>query len=218
MKQAANHVELLSQFQTNRQQLLDDEWLAALLAPHCRIKRMKWAGSRLRLIQFPVEFARLLVLAAGQQVTSYLEIGTSTGGSFMTADAYLRTAVQNYQVSVGYDRASKLRDFDEYKAVVKSIEFRHQSSKHISLGEERYGLALIDARHLEHWVWHDYQKVKNHARLIAFHDIALEGATVAPAWERIKKDHSRWWEFIDESAPVSARCGIGIVDARSLNG
>lgn len=212
---ARNHVELLKQFESDSSLLVDEVRLTALLLPHCKLNRMRWRGSRLRLLQFPLEFARFLILMAVERVRSYLEIGTSTGGTFMAADAYLRSAVPGFHGSVGYDRTAKLRDFEPYKIAVGSIDFRHQGSKEMTLGNEYYGAAFIDARHIERWVLHDYEKVKKHARIIGFHDIALQGSTVQPAWAHIKQQHHRWWEFIDQSAPVEARCGIGVVDTRS---
>lgn len=212
---ATNHVELLWQFRKNQESLADESWLTAVLAPHCKITRMHWRGSRLRIIQFPNEFARWLIHMAKRKVTSYLEIGTSTGGAWMAADAYLRTTVPFYLGSVGYDQTAKLRDFDFYKSEVGTIEFRNQNSRHMDLGSEQYGASFIDARHLERWVWHDYKKVAENSMLIGFHDIVLEGSTVAPAWARIKARHHEWREIIDESAPVSARCGIGVVDTEA---
>ena len=208
-----NHIQLYKTFRDNAPLLGDFRLVAEILRAHCLIKRMHWRGTRLRIVQFPEEFAKFLVLLRSLDVRSYLEVGTSTGGSFMAADAYLR-AVGNgsYRGSVGYDRTSKLRDFDAYKEAVGTIEFRHSDSKTMNLGDEQFDAGFIDARHLKDWVWHDYKKVKGNCKIVAFHDIVLVGSTVHEAWSEIKlQDGVRWWEFIDISAPASARCGIGVV-------
>lgn len=208
-----NHLELHDHFAANADKLSDVEWLAETLKPHCRIRRMGWRGSRLRIIQFPREFAAFLIHLAGAQVCSYLEIGTSTGGSFFTVDAYLRCAVTGYERTVGYDRTSKLRGYEEYRARFPTCEFRHQSSKQMNLGAEQFDAAFIDARHIEKWVIQDFNKVRNNARIVAFHDIVLTGSTVGNAWATIRKEGESF-DIIDETIPVEARCGIGVIQLR----
>ena len=135
----------------------------------------------------------------------------------MAADAYLRAASNgSYRGSVGYDRTSKLRDFEAYKAEVGTIEFRNVHSSEMTLGDEHFDAAFIDAMHLKDWVWNDYRKVKSNCKLVGFHDIVLVGSTVHEAWSEIKlQDGVSWWEFVDHSAPVAARCGIGVVTSES---
>jgi hypothetical protein len=192
--------------------LSNHAWLTEYLRPHCRLRRMSWRGSRLRLIQHPAEFASLLILMAERGVKSYLEIGTSTGGSFYTADSYLRVAVPGYQRSVGYDVRAKLRDWDQYRTKFPTAVFRHQGSGSMDLGKEQFDAAFIDARHLEHWVLNDFEKVRRNTRLVAFHDIELQGSTVDRAWRAIKRGHPVHWEFVDQATPPEARCGIGVVE------
>lgn len=205
-----NNLELYDLFAANRERLMDRQWLEDALRPHCLIKRMGWRGSRLRIIQFPSEFAQWLILLAQNKVRSYVEIGTSTGGSFFTVDSYLRSAVDGYERSVGYDRTSKLRDWEAYHARFPTCTFRHENSDKIQLGDERFDAAFIDAFHKEAWVMADYEKVRHHCRIVGFHDIVLVGASVDRAWERIKRGRVHH-EFIDQFAPVEARCGIGCV-------
>jgi hypothetical protein len=205
-----NNVELAEHFAANKEKLRNVDWLTETLRPHCKIKRMGWRGSRLRIIQFPSEFAQWLILLASQNVRSYVEVGTSTGGSFFTVDSYLRAAVPDYRRSIGYDRTSKLRDFDIYHEKFPTCEFRHHSSAQMDLKDEQFDAAFIDARHVERWVLHDFDKVRRNAKIVGFHDIELMGSTVGPAWKKIK-GAGRSFEFIDFSAPPEARCGIGAV-------
>lgn len=204
------HLELYDHFSANRDKLLDEQWLADTLKPLVRIKRLQWRGS-LRIIQIPSEFARFLIYLAERNVRSYLEIGTSTGGSFFAVDAYLRCAVSGYQRSVGYDRTNKIHNLARYRELFPTVEFRHQSSKAMNLGSEQFDCAFIDARHIEAWVLQDFEKVRHNARIVGFHDITR--GTVPLAWAKIKR-HGQSEEIIDESIPVEASCGIGVVELR----
>jgi predicted O-methyltransferase YrrM len=201
--------EVYDHLVAHRPRLLDAGWLTEFLRPHCRLKVLGCRGSRLRIVQCPSEFARFLAFMGEQQISSYLEIGTSTGGSWFLVDSYLRAVNPNYQRSVGYDRTSKLRDWEGYRQRFQAVEFRRQHSKEIDLKEESFDLAFVDAKHEERWVRHDFEKVKAHCRLVAFHDIVLPGATVDKAWQQIRDEGMRYWEFIDESLPRT--CGIGVV-------
>lgn len=207
-----SHVELLATFKSaDPLQLRDVSWLTAILRPHCKLNRMGWRGSRLRIIQHPWEFASWLLCLAEHQCKSYVEIGTSTGGSFMATDAYLRAAVPGYARSVGYDRTSKLRGFDAYlEAVAGAIEFRHASSRHMDISQERFDAGFVDARHVEAWVLQDFEKIKGSCGIVGFHDIVLVGGTVGAAWDRIKTSRKHL-EFVATDIPESARCGIGAV-------
>jgi hypothetical protein len=192
--------------------LLDHGRLAAMLQPECKITRMRWRGSRLRLIQFPSEFSSLLLAMHHAKVRSYLEVGVSSGGSLFTADAYLRRLDPGFGRSLGVDRINKIRHLDEYRAIHPQLEFLQCNSKRLRLGDQRFDAAFIDARHVEKWVLQDFEKVRRNCRMVAFHDIVLQGSTVGLAWERIKDEHpGRWEEFVDQQAPPEARCGIGLV-------
>lgn len=207
---ARNNVELAEQFDSaSKLDLMDVRWLESTLRPHCKLKFLGWRGSRLRLIQHPTEFARWLILLAEREVRSYLEVGTSTGGSFFTTDSYLRAAVQGFGGSVGYDRTAKLRDLDIYSSSFPETVFRHQNSADMNLTNERYDAAFVDARHEERWVLQDFEKVRNSCNMVGFHDILRPG--VDRAWSKIRAEHSEHWEFTVTDIPEVARCGIGAV-------
>lgn len=210
-----SHVELLATFKAaSLDQIRDVTWLAEVLRPHCKLNRMGWRGSRLRIIQHPWEFASWMALLGDRKCKSYIEIGTSTGGSFMATDAYLRAAVPGYTRSVGYDRTSKLRDFDAYReAVGGAIEFRHASSRSMDVTGEAFAAGFIDARHVEQWVLQDWEKIKGSCGIVGFHDIVLVGGTVGLAWDKIKMGREHW-EFVTTDTPETARCGIGAVLTR----
>lgn len=211
MRQALN-VLMYDRFVENRGRLADPQWLAEFLRPHCKLRRLGWRGTRLRIVQDPVEFAQFLILMASRGVRSYLEIGTSSGGSFYTADSYLRAAVPGYDRSVGYDRIDKVRDWEKYKLKFPSVEFRNVNSGRMNLRAEKFDAAFIDARHVERWVLQDFEKVRRNCPLVGFHDIVLTGSTVGDAWLKIKQ-RRRAWEFVNMATPAEGRCGIGVVEA-----
>jgi hypothetical protein len=165
-------------------------------------------GSWLRIVQLPSEFAQFLIFMEARKVSSYLEIGVSTGGSWLMVDSYLRAVNPSFRGSVGYDRTSKLRDYDAYHARFPTCEFRHCHSRDIVL-DRSYDMVFIDACHTEAWVRHDFDKVRAHARFVAFHDIVLKGCTVNRFWLQVR-DYYPSWEFIDTTLPET--CGIGVLD------
>jgi len=199
--------EVYDYFVANREQLLSENFLYEFLKPHCLFKRLRMRGSHLRIVQLPREFAQFLVFMGERAITSYLEVGTSTGGSFLITDSYLRAISPGYRKSIGYDRRSKLRDFRLYQERFPTCVFRHCHSKNMSLAED-VDMSFIDATHKRHWVWHDFRKVKDHSRFVAFHDIVLRGATVDSFWREVKSRYESW-EFVDTSLPET--CGIGVL-------
>lgn len=211
MIQVQRPIQTYDALMGNQDKLRDPVWLEQFLFQHCKVKTYRRRGSRLRIIQYPWEFARFLVLLAEQNVKSYLEVGTSTGGSFLMVDSYLRAAVPGYERSVGYDHRDRIRDFQDYKARFPTCEFRHQSSATMDVSSERFDAAFIDARHVERWVLQDYEKVTQaKPRVVAFHDIRLNGATVAPAWDKIRINHPVSIDLIDPSVPQPIQWGIGV--------
>lgn len=148
---------------------------------------------------------------ADNNINSYVEVGTSTGGSWFTTDSYLRAVNPSFGKSVGYDRTSKLWGWEQYKARFPQCEFRHQGSRTMDLGDEQYDMGFIDATHAERWVWHDFRKLRPHCRFVAFHDIVLANATVDKFWMAVRDKYPSW-EFIDRSIPTT--CGIGVLKIR----
>lgn len=207
---ANSFVELADQFaSTPRELLLDVGWLEEALRPHCKLKYLGWRGTRLRIIQHPREFSQWLVLMANYGVKSYLEVGTSTGGSFFTTDAYLRAAVPGFEMSVGYDRTAKMGQLEEYKARFPATEFRNQGSRSMDVAKEHFDAAFVDARHVEKWVIHDFGKVSaSNPILIGFHDILRD--SVRDAWAKLRVGRSNL-DFKVTDVPLIAQCGIGVL-------
>ena len=204
-------VEWHGYFAANRERLQDLQWLGSFIKPHCHIRSRGIKGRRPRIIQYPMEFAVLLSLLAEHKCKTYFEIGTSDGGGLMMIDSYLRAAVEGYDHAEGVD--TKLRDWSEYQAAFPKTVFHHINSAEIDLGETQFDAALVDACHFDPWILRDFEKVKNNARIVAFHDIALQGADVGQRWNEIKTAY-RHWELIDQTIPEPERCGIGVIQIK----
>jgi len=203
------NTELTEYFQANKDKIFDLNWLTAAIRPHCRMKHTGWRGSRMRVIQHPVEFASFLILLAERNTERYIEVGTSSGGSFYIADSYLRVAAPAYTGAIGFDRVDKLRNWNAYQQKYPLTQFVRCNSRDIVLGKSKTGAAFIDARHIDKWVLHDFEKVRQNVNLVGFHDIVR--GTVPLAWEKIKEGR-KFWEFVQRDTPIDAWCGIGVVE------
>jgi tRNA A58 N-methylase Trm61 len=95
----------------------------------------------------------------------------------------------------------------KYKARFSGCEFRQSDSRTIQLNEN-FDLAFVDARHSMKLVRNDFNKVKDHSKYVAFHDIINPYASVTEVWEPLKKQYKHW-EIIDSNESYS--CGIGVI-------
>jgi hypothetical protein len=200
--------ELYDSLMSKREHLFDVDWLASFLKPHCFSQVLGLSGSPLHIRQNPYEFAEFLIFMGKRQIGSYLEIGVLRGGSWFMVDSFLRATNPNYNRTVGYDRSNFLRNWNRYHRRFSTIEFRLQDSKDMNLKDEEFDMAFIDATHTEEAVFHDFNKVKQHCRYVAFHDIVLPEWGVGKVWEKIKSLNSHW-EFVDKKVPQT--CGIGVI-------
>lgn len=181
----------------------------------CRSKALNLRGSRIRLVQSPVEIVDFALYFKDKNIKSYYEVGVSTGGTFLFMDSALRHFNNNYELSFGIDCHSKLRFFQEYKQEHKNIYFEKTKSRKI-LPDRKYDLVFIDAHHSYDSVKKDFDYYKKYANYVAFHDILLDKAdefegkpkrsTVFKFWEEIKKDYD-YNEICDQKVGP----GIGII-------
>jgi len=99
--------ELYDHFVSNRDYLLDENWLVSFLTPHCSTKILGLSDSILQIRQNPKEFAQYLIFMGSQQIESYLEIGLLLGGSWFTVDSYMRAINRHYCRTIGYDKRDR---------------------------------------------------------------------------------------------------------------
>jgi hypothetical protein len=202
-----NH-QLLGFFQRQQESLTNKTWLINFLKPYCFYAPKKMNPSSIPTLQFPKEFAEYLIFLSDKNIQTYMEVGVAHGGSWYFTDSFLRAINPNYKGSQAYDPANSLIDFEPYRIKHKTVVFNQISSSSILL-KEPIDLCLIDAVHKEKHVWNDFNKVKNHAKYVAFHDIVQLGRnTVYKVWNKLKQDYPHW-EFIDSAA--GSICGIGVI-------
>ncbi len=213
--QRFQNTDFYDYFKANESKLMDQSFLEDFIRPRTTIKRMKMTGERPRMGQFAKEFAPFMLECAKAKCDSYIEIGTSTGGTFYCMDSYLRAAVPGYKGGTGVNIKMKARNWEAYKLKYPSTEMIIINSRKLELGDRQFGAAFIDANHSEEYVLSDFGKVRNNARICGFHDIVLKGATVDKAWKKIKDQYPKAFsEFIDLEIPDFARCGVGMIRLR----
>jgi predicted O-methyltransferase YrrM len=166
---------------------------------------------------WPDELARFLILLYERkdEINSYLEFGTGKGGSFYMIDSYLRAINPNMGRSVTIDtRETPPWGFEEYKIQNPHIEYYGMRSQDFEMYGE-YDLCFIDANHRYDAVKWDYENVKDHCKIIAFHDIATVNAKkpdqrcVRHLWAEIEAKNKM--DIITDDPRISFMSGIGVI-------
>lgn len=195
-----------------RRKLKSVEWLAHVLLPICRQAKRDRNGGVIRLLQHPREFARFLVLLGNLRCRSYIEIGTHSGGSLYIVDSYLRALdPAAFVCSVGIDISDRnLVGWSAYSDRFPRTRFILADSRQLDLGTEQFDAGLIDGSHTGKAVANDFATLRNHCRVVGFHDIAAKKSNVLRVWRQVKEQHPvcPTWEFI--SLPPRRKLGMGI--------
>ena len=206
--------ELFDFFASKRRRKLKSvEWLTHVLLPICRQSKRERSGGVIRLLQHPREFARFLVLLGNLRCRSYLEIGVHSGGSLYIVDSYLRALDPTFRGSVGVDVTDKnLAGWNEYVLKFPATELILTDSKHFHL-EMDFDAALIDGGHTGKAASNDFNIVRNHCRVVAFHDIASRKPNVTRVWRQVKEQHPNCptWEFVSLAPRQKLMMGIGVI-------
>lgn len=162
----------------------------------------------LKIWQYPNQFSRYLRFLSERQVTSYLEIGCRWGGTFILTTEYLKKfgpVSSSVAIDIIDSPVSEYTGGEFIKMDSKSDEFR----KYIS--ERNFDLVLIDGDHSYEGVRSDYETVKDHAKMIVFHDISSVACPgVSRLWNEIKHNYT-YYEFTDQYYDVGhPYLGIGV--------
>jgi hypothetical protein len=184
-------------------------------------------GRGTRHWQYPIQFGRYLVELSRHRIESYLEIGVQHGGTFAITVEYL-SRFSPLRRALGVDLAPvpSLRAYRRANPAVESEAIDSQASEFRELVAERepFDLVLIDGDHAEEAVRHDFETVRDSARLIAFHDIVDSlSPGVAAVWAEVRERYTGvfdFHEFTDQYPEVSAReggpfLGIGLAVRRA---
>ena len=185
-------------------------------------------GQGLRSWQYPVQLAPYLVLLSGLGIRRYLELGVEHGGTFVLTTEYL-SRFDPIERAVAVD-LNRLRSAHAYRRLRPQARFAMVDSGspefRTLLGREGpFDLALIDGDHSEHAVRRDWETIRPHARVVAFHDIVDSlSPGVAAVWSEIRERHAGEYEFHEftrQYESVRARegrtfLGLGVAVPRSV--
>jgi hypothetical protein len=180
-----------------------------------------YVGRGVQSIQYPNQFGPYLAAMTQADVHSYLEVGVEHGGTFAITVEVLRRFGLRYALAVDIGPTPLLlRRWNRPEVAFVSVN--SHSPAFIDLLRERgpFDLAFIDGDHSEEGVRADFEVVRLHARMLAFHDIVQSYgfAGVGRVWRSIRKEHADEYEFREYTAQYPGlpgdRLGIGLVTHR----
>jgi len=164
------------------------------------------------MVQYPLEFAQYLLTISKFNIQRYLEIGTFWGGSFITTFEYLTKTNPCSRYAFAIDRSYYL-SMQLYSKIRKNVYYMIMDSKSPQFQSfienmPPFDLVFIDGDHSYSGCKNDFDSVKDHAKLIAFHDI-LAVKDIKRLWDEIKHDY-KYYEFIDNNR--KRKYGIGLLE------
>jgi hypothetical protein len=157
-------------------------------------------GRGLRVWQHPIQFAPYLAHLAGYPVHSYLEIGVRHGGTFVTTVEYLsRFTDVREAVAVDIERVPAVEEYARHRAGVRSLQVDSTTPEFARYVGARppFDLVLVDGDHSYTACRSDVDTIRNHANMIALHDIVDDAIGVARVWSELQAQHAADYEFFE---------------------
>jgi len=176
-----------------------------------------------RSIQFPNQFGPYLAELTRRDVASYLELGVAHGGTFAVTVELLRRFGLRRAVAADID-PSMLWLYAAWRPEVTlaSVDSHTPAFGELLREHGPFDLVLIDADHSEPAVRADFEAVRRHARMLAFHDIAeLNFPDVAKVWSEFREqyaDEYEFREFVEQYPGHRRHLGIGLAIRREFPG
>ena len=184
-------------------------------------------GWGIKFWQYPNQFSKFLTFLKNKKIDSYLEIGCRWGGTFIIINELLKR-YNSYVISHALDIIPPSQILDTYQNEFEGRRFfYHEIDSHsphlykVLSGHDyfkpdvRFDMIFIDGCHSYNCVKNDYHtSLIMGAKFIIFHDIVSD-ATVGNkiAWEEIKRNHKKTYEFTDQYDSVCGSfLGIGVVE------
>lgn len=170
-------------------------------------------------IQFPNQFGPYLAELTRRDVASYLELGVAHGGTFAVTVELLRRFGLRRAVAADLDPSRLwLYAAGRPEVTLASVDSHTPDFGELLREHGPFDLVLIDADHSEPAVRADFEAVRPHARMLAFHDIAeLNFPDVAKVWSEFREQYEDEYEFREftEQYPGHRRhLGIGLAIRR----
>lgn len=147
-----------------------------------------WCGYGLKSWQYPRQFSRYLHFLADRNITSYVEIGSRHGGTFIITVEYLdRFSPIARACAIDLEESPFLRGYQQqFRPFAYHLGSSQDRAARDILRSE-WDLALIDGDHSREGCWADYQAVKDNARITAMHDITNDNCPgVREVWRHIR--------------------------------
>jgi cephalosporin hydroxylase len=156
-------------------------------------------GQGLRYWQYPCQLAPYLALVAQQPVRRYLELGVQYGGTFVLTTEYLyRVHGIETAIAVDIQRVRSAADYRKLRPAARFVTVDSADARFRQLLEREgpFDLVLIDGDHARDAVRRDWETVRPHARVIAFHDIVDSlSPGVAEVWAEVRAAHASEYDF-----------------------
>jgi len=176
-----------------------------------------------RSIQFPNQFGPYLAELTRRDVASYLELGVAHGGTFAVTVELLRRFGLRRAVAADLD-PSRLWLYAAWRPEVTltTVDSHTPAFGEVLREHGLFDLVLIDGDHSEPAVRADFEAVRPHARMLAFHDIAeLNFPDVAKVWSEFREqyaDEYEFREFVEQYPGHRRHLGIGLAIRREFPG
>ena len=186
------------------------------------LSRYFGGGLGLQVWQYPNQFAEYLKFIAGfgHKVSSYMEIGTRFGGTFLIHNELLRSTSKSFRRGVAVDIMDEPPLMSAYRNCYPgSVFYWKTDTQGFSFDEhvkdEFFDLVFIDGDHSYDGVKSDASKTFKRSNIQVFHDITNDAVPgVGLFWRDFKLANSSthdFVEFVDQYESVNGNfLGIGV--------
>lgn len=175
----------------------------------------RYCGEGLRIWQYPIQFARYLADLSGLGVRSYLELGTRHGGTFV-ATVEVLNRFRRLDRAVGVD-IMPCPSLVEYARHVSTVSFARMNTQTDEFAEfvrstPRFDLVLVDANHTELECRREVELMREHADVLALHDIVnIDFPGVGAVWsELVATGEYECREYAAQYEGIGPYMGIGL--------
>jgi hypothetical protein len=160
---------------------------------------VKENGGGLLIWQYPNQFSKYLCLLQKQSISSYIEIGSRWGGTFVLTTEYLKR-FNNVEKSVAVDIISS--PVEEYCNLNSETTFKKCNSQSDEFKEYMinnfFDVIFIDGDHSYAGVKNDYEISKESGKIFVFHDIVSDACGgVVHFWNELKEKEKSKYDFFE---------------------
>ena len=232
-----NRIRALTELQCR-----DVEFLEHTLIPELGLAQEDWSfppeiahlsGKGLHLLQLPCQLAPLLAWLAdnARGIECYLEIGVRWGGMFILISEWLRRFSPELRKVIALDPAEMsplIREYADYISTIdgdRGLEVRYEKEYSTSVAAKdlvlnlRPDFVFIDGDHRYEGVSHDYELVRDQAKMLMFHDISASAwPGVGRLWREVLTQNSKTHSAVEFTKQYQSGdgggMGLGVVKIR----